>query len=308
MGPIDIESFRPETLDKVNRLLELLAEMGRHPDLKGKLAMHGGTAINLFMFGLPRLSVDIDMSYVGSLSRAEMMRERPGIERGIQEVASYLGYRVDAREGGHAGRTFVLRYRGNWGNDHVKIDCIYMNRSPLIPLRVRQSPLRPDLDVLMFDDYELAGGKVKAYFDRVKIRDLYDIGNLAEHCSGVEAPDELLHKVLLYYASLSAHFPNSFIGRSLRFEKCEKEVEEQLVPMLRQLEKPPTLDSLMQKAERFVESFVLPKNDLEKEYLERLSQGDYCPELLFGDGGVTQRAAQSPEAQWKLLNLKKMGG
>lgn len=159
MGPIDIESFRPETLDKVNRLLELLAEMGRHPDLKGKLAMHGGTAINLFMFGLPRLSVDIDMSYVGSLSRAEMMRERPGIERGIQEVASYLGYRVDAREGGHAGRTFVLRYRGNWGNDHVKIDCIYMNRSPLIPLRVRQSPLRPDLDVLMFDDYELAGGK-----------------------------------------------------------------------------------------------------------------------------------------------------
>lgn len=44
MGPIDIESFRPETLDKVNRLLELLAEMGRHPDLKGKLAMHGGTA------------------------------------------------------------------------------------------------------------------------------------------------------------------------------------------------------------------------------------------------------------------------
>lgn len=168
MGPIDIESFRPETLDKVNR----------------------------------------------------------------------LGYRVDAREGGHAGRTFVLRYRGNWGNDHVKIDCIYMNRSPLIPLRVRQSPLRPDLDVLMFDDYELAGGKVKAYFDRVKIRDLYDIGNLAEHCSGVEAPGELLHKVLLYYASLSAHFPNSFIGRSLRFEKCEKEVEEQLVPMLRQLENP----------------------------------------------------------------------
>lgn len=78
--------------------------------------------------------------------------------------------------------------------------------------------------------------------------------------------------------------------------------------MLRQLEKPPTLDSLMQKAERFVESFVLPKNDLEKEYLERLSQGDYCPELLFGDGEVTQRAAQSPEAQWKLLNLKKMGG
>ncbi|MFR9005098.1 MAG: nucleotidyl transferase AbiEii/AbiGii toxin family protein [Collinsella aerofaciens] len=39
--------------------------MGRHPDLKGKLVMHGGTAINLFAAYLPRLSVDIDMSYVG---------------------------------------------------------------------------------------------------------------------------------------------------------------------------------------------------------------------------------------------------
>lgn len=39
---------------------DVLDEMQRHPDLKGKLAMHGGTAINLFMLDIPRLSVDID--------------------------------------------------------------------------------------------------------------------------------------------------------------------------------------------------------------------------------------------------------
>ena len=61
MAAIDTSGFQPRTLDKVERLLDLLDEMQRHPDLKGKLAMHGGTAINLFMLDIPRLSVDIDI-------------------------------------------------------------------------------------------------------------------------------------------------------------------------------------------------------------------------------------------------------
>ena len=133
MAAIDTSGFQPRTLDKVERLLDLLDEMQRHPDLKGKLAMHGGTAINLFMLDIPRLSVDIDISYVGALAREEMLRERPFIERAIEEVGRGQGYDVSAGDGGHAGRTFVLRYRGDWGTDHVKIDCIYMNRSPLFP-------------------------------------------------------------------------------------------------------------------------------------------------------------------------------
>lgn len=174
MAAIDTSGFQPRTLDKVERLLDLLDEMQRHPDLKGKLAMHGGTAINLFMLDIPRLSVDIDISYVGALPREEMLRERPFIECAIEEVGRGQGYDVSAGDGGHAGRTFVLRYRGDWGTDHVKIDCIYMNRSPLFPIRSRCCPLRPDVGVPMFEDAELAGGKVKAFFDRVKIRDLYD--------------------------------------------------------------------------------------------------------------------------------------
>lgn len=53
MAAIDTSGFQPRTLDKVERLLDLLDEMQRHPDLKGKLAMHGGTAINLFIFDMP---------------------------------------------------------------------------------------------------------------------------------------------------------------------------------------------------------------------------------------------------------------
>lgn len=306
MAAIDANGFQPRTLDKVERLLDLLDEMQRHPDLKGKLAMHGGTAINLFMLDIPRLSVDIDISYVGALPREEMLRERPFIERAIGEVGRGQGYDVSASDGGHAGRTFVLRYRGDWGTDHVKIDCIYMNRSPLFPIRPRSCHLRPDVGVPMFEDAELAGGKVKAFFDRVKIRDLYDISNLKAHFDATGDPDGIVHKTLLYYASVSACFPNEFEGRSKRFENRQKDLEDQLLPMLHSKDEEPTLAGLMDNAEAFTSTYILPRDDDERLYLELLTKGEYRPELLFGECDIARAAAASPEAQWKLANLKKM--
>ena len=299
MAAIDTSGFQPRTLDKVERLLDLLDEMQRHPDLKGKLAMHGGTAINLFMLDIPRLSVDIDISYVGALARDDMLRERPSIERAIEEVGRGQGYDVSAGDGGHAGRTFVLRYRGDWGTDHVKIDCIYMNRSPLFPIRPRSCPLRPDVGVPMFEDAELAGGKVKAFFDRVKIRDLYDISNLKAHFDATGDPDGIVHKALLYYASVSACFPNGFEDR-------QKDLEDQLLPMLHSRDKEPTLAGLMADAEEFTSVYILPRDDSERLYLDLFAKGEYRPELLFGECDIAQAAAVSPEAQWKLANLKKM--
>lgn len=117
MASISTAGFQPRTIDKVERLLDLVDEMQRHPDLKGKLAVHGGTAINLFMLDVPRLSVDIDVSYIGALSREEMLAERPAIERAVEEVGRGQGYSVSSSDGGHAGRTFVLQYRGDWGAD-----------------------------------------------------------------------------------------------------------------------------------------------------------------------------------------------
>jgi hypothetical protein len=49
--------FRPEVLEKVAHLLGLLNAMQSHLFLKGKLVPKGGTALNLFVFDVPRLSV-----------------------------------------------------------------------------------------------------------------------------------------------------------------------------------------------------------------------------------------------------------
>jgi len=59
--------FRAEMLEKVIRLIELLNELFDNTFLKQRLALKGGTALNLFYFNLPRLSVDIDLNYIGSV-------------------------------------------------------------------------------------------------------------------------------------------------------------------------------------------------------------------------------------------------
>ena len=302
-----LRDFPPKTIDKVERLLDLLEELGEHPALRDKIALHGGTAINLFMLDIPRLSVDIDISYVGSLGREQMLSERPGVERAIVQVAQAQGYSLSGGVGGHAGRTFVLGYRSSWGLDHVKIDCIYMNRSPVLPIVSKSSPLREDLGVRVFSDAELIGGKVKAFFDRVKTRDLYDISNLRQWLSGVRGEQsETIRSVILYHASLSASFPHGFEGRPRRFEEMQSDLAEQLYPMLRQREGLPTIDSLILDAEAFIDSYVMPRSDDEREYLERFAAGDYQPGLLFSDADMARRASQSPEALWKLKNLRRM--
>ena len=73
--------FRPDVLEKVAHLLGLLDAIRTHPFLKGKLVLKGGTALNLFVFDAPRLSVDIDLNYIGTGDRDAMLTERPKIEQ-----------------------------------------------------------------------------------------------------------------------------------------------------------------------------------------------------------------------------------
>ena len=307
----DIFGFQDQSLDKVKRLMDLLAELKRHPDLENKLCLHGGTALNLFVLSVPRLSVDIDLSYIGAVERKKMLAERPFIEAGIEAVANYAGYSVSASKEEHAGRTFRLRYTGDWGFDQIKIDVIYLNRSPLMTPEFKACYLRPELEVLMFSDFELIAGKVKALFDRVAVRDIYDIFKLKHYLDEqlIRHPEQfdLCHKVILYYAALSAHFPLSFEERiEKRFFDKEFELATQLYPMLKSDERP-TLIELIEAATSFVNDYVLPRDDSEQAYLSHFAKAEYLPELLFAKYPKVLESAQvSPEALWKLQNLKKM--
>lgn len=84
--------FVRDTYEKVCRLTEVL-KFFEADDLLGKsLALKGGTAINLTIFDLPRLSVDIDLDYSEKTSRDDMMNSRTIINDRIGKFMTASGY------------------------------------------------------------------------------------------------------------------------------------------------------------------------------------------------------------------------
>ena len=81
------------TLEKVLRILDLLQEIARDRVLADRLVLKGGTALNLFHVGLDRLSVDIDLNYVGALDRAAMEAERPDVDAALDRLLTSQGIR-----------------------------------------------------------------------------------------------------------------------------------------------------------------------------------------------------------------------
>jgi len=86
--------FRPESLEKVIRLISLLEGIFREPELRGRLVLKGGTALNLFLFDVPRLSVDIDLNYIGAVDREGMEAERPSLEARLHAIFVADGFQV----------------------------------------------------------------------------------------------------------------------------------------------------------------------------------------------------------------------
>lgn len=68
--------FVRDTLEKVYRLVDILSLFENNHILSNSLALKGGTAINLTIFNLPRLSVDIDFDFSNISSRPQMLHER----------------------------------------------------------------------------------------------------------------------------------------------------------------------------------------------------------------------------------------
>ena len=78
-------------MEKVTRLSDVLEYLNTNPILKETLALKGGTAINLTIFNLPRLSVDIDekLAQTRDFSRelASEVKTRQYLE--YQHISSY---------------------------------------------------------------------------------------------------------------------------------------------------------------------------------------------------------------------------
>ena len=82
----ELTGFRLEILEKVFYLMHLLEDFSKNDYLKNRFVLKGGTALNLFHFNYPCLSIDIDINYIGSADVKIMQSERTQFEEQIQEI------------------------------------------------------------------------------------------------------------------------------------------------------------------------------------------------------------------------------
>ena len=127
--------FIRDTLEKVYRLADVLEYLNTNPLLKETLGLKGGTAINLTIFNLPRLSVDIDLDYLKSDSREEMFKNRKLIHTIIERYMLSQRYTQSPKtKNPHSLDSWVYEYSNAGGNkDNIKLEINYSLRSHILP-------------------------------------------------------------------------------------------------------------------------------------------------------------------------------
>jgi len=304
--------FRPEVLEKVVLLLNLLESLGKHPFLKDKLALKGGTALNLFMFDLPRLSVDIDLNYIGGAELETMKEERPKIEKSVQDVCAREDLEIRRLPQDHAGGKWQLRYQSAIGQSgNLELDLNFMFRIPLWSVETRSSHMVGSYkasNVLLLDIHELAAGKMAALFARQASRDLFDVNLLLTQ---QKLNVERLRLAFVVYGAMNRKDWRTISINDIAFD--QRNLRDTLIPVLRKdylagqdIEEWST--GLVESCKKAF-SVLLPFSKAENEFLDLiLDRGEIKPALLTKDARLVDRIANHPSLQWKALNVREHKG
>ncbi len=304
--------FRTEIVEKVLRLTGILDRLDRHEVTRDNWLLKGGTALNLLHLDVPRLSVDIDVNYVGAQEVATMRDARPEFERALTACCEREGCAVRRSPSEHAGGKFRLRYPSVFGGtQNLEVDVSYVARVPLWG-RVREPVRFPPgsaLQVPTLTINELAAGKFTALVQRAVARDAFDAASLLE-----------LHPDLLERPSFRVAFVCAAAGSRTDIRQLRPRqpilpplaFERELEPLLRLRPKQDGGGDPSEVARR-IEDRVSPAlarlltwSPGERRFLDRLlDEGEVEPALLHEDPEIQARIRTQPMVQWKAQNVRE---
>ena len=259
-------------------------------------AMKGGTAINLFVENMPRLSVDIDVVYTNHQASRDKALE--SIARGLgaaRERLVRLGIEaeISSAKSGDEIKLFIRR-----GRHQVKVEVNGVFRGTVLPVKMQQLGAEArrifttELFVPILAASELYGGKLVAALDRQHPRDLFDVRGLFErsdltaeivecfvcYLAGHNRP---VHEVLFSHdQDIASAFDNEFAGMT---------------------KNPVTLTELQQVRRKLRNELPAALTPNQRQFLLGLVVGQpnwklmQCPHL-----------SQLPAIRWKLQNLAKL--
>ena len=293
--------FVRDTFEKVLRLKEILCYLNEEEYLREHLLLKGGTAINLTVFNLPRLSVDIDMDYTPNDTKEDMLKAREKITTLIKDYMNAEGYQLSkGSRFTHSLDAFYYQYQNAGGNrDMIKIELNYSLRAHILePVhrRILSEAFDDGMTIRMVAPMEIFAAKGNALISRAAARDLYDWGNMiAENL--FEDERDMFRKCFVFYATISADTVNSNFDTSaidsLNFDKIRRD----LFPVLSKKENF-MLDERKRQAKDYIAE-LLQLMEPEQEYMDRFIAKEYVPEFLFNGKEIVERIKDHPMAIWK---------
>lgn len=278
-------------VDQVSLLVRAIPEIARE-DI---FALKGGTAINLFVRDLPRLSVDIDLVYLPVADRDSSLQ---AVRDGLDRIASRLergGRMAVERRLLSDGKRLVVQSEGVT----IKIEVSPVLRGTVFPPVLRSVNAAVEerfgfAEMQLVSEADLYAGKIAAALDRQHPRDLFDIHFLFAN-EGIS--DDLFKAFLIYLVShprpahellcphrldISAQYSDEFLGMTVADQSLAAllDARERLVREI--------LDRARQPANRrFLTSFL-----------------ELAPD--WAAVALDPATADLPALRWKSLNLERL--
>lgn len=270
------------------RTIPLIAE-------EAMFALKGGTAINLFVRDLPRLSIDIDLVY---LPIADRTRSLDAVREGLGRIADRLEQRLGFKVARHLlpdGKRLVVTADGS----SIKVEVSPVLRGTVFEPKLR--PVSPAVEarfgfaeMAVAAPADLYAGKIAAALDRQHPRDLFDVHFLLAN-EGIA--EDLFRAFLVYLVShprpahellcphrldLAEQYSEEFVGMTVEEVPLEAllETRETLIEQIRQRARE-------EGPRRFLTSFHRLAPDWQA--------------IGFADS-----LGQLPAVRWKQLNLERL--
>jgi predicted nucleotidyltransferase component of viral defense system len=306
----DEYSFTATNVEKVIRLCCILDDLSELDAFKGKLALKGGTAINLVLIpGLPRLSVDLDLDLAIDCSKEEMPQLRQQLDKSLSSYCVEQGYSLGKRES-YSLCSYELLYDTVTGSrDKIKLDINYLARchvfTPVESTISHPFDQEKTIQVFHLRDIEVFGSKMGAFFERTKPRDLYDLYSLSQSEQMTSNEEKtLLRKCTVFYSTIGNDSGENWLDKDVGglTQMSFSKIRSQLLPMLRIKAGAYPKEKIELAVSDYVKS-VMCLDDMDKEFVMRFQSGEYQPELLFGS--QMKHLEHHPVALATLSKLKR---
>ncbi len=270
-----------------------------HVAAEERFALKGGTAINLFVRDMPRLSVDIDLTYVPVDEPRDAALDN--INDALVRIATVIeaaipGTQVQESREPESQRVTKLVVVG--AQSRIKIEPNPVIRGSVFPTEERDlTPQAEDIFELSatartVSIADLYGGKLCAALDRQHPRDLFDVKVLMEN-EGIT--DEIRKAFIVYLASHDRPI-NELLAPKQKNTRNVYNAE-----FVGMTEDATPYDELIATWERLVKTIHGELTEREKEFLLSLKMGEPDWSLLDIPG-----IDRLPAVQWKLQNIRRM--